>query len=76
MGKFRLTRLTTARTWGKPPPLIVYFVLGHRTNTQMTFCLGTPTWEFEIPKVGTPTTLGVHNFVYRPLIEMRFEAKL
>jgi hypothetical protein len=24
---------------------IVYFVLGHRTNTQMSFCLGTPKLE-------------------------------
>jgi len=26
-------------------PLIVYFVLGHGLNTQMSFCLGTPKWE-------------------------------
>ncbi len=30
----------------------------------------------EIAKVGTPTTLGAHNFVCRPWIEMRSEAKL
>jgi hypothetical protein len=53
-------------------PLIVYFVLGHGTNTQMTFCPGSP----KIPKVGILTTLGVHNFVCRPLIDMRSEAKL
>ncbi len=38
----------------------------------MSFCLKTPKWEFEIPKVGTLTTLGAHNFMYRPPIEMRF----
>jgi hypothetical protein len=27
-------------------PLIVYYVLGHRTGTQMAFFLGTPKWEF------------------------------
>jgi len=30
----------------------------------------------EIPKVGIPTTLGAHNFVCKPPIEMKFEAKL
>jgi hypothetical protein len=26
-------------------PLIVYLVLGHGTNTQMSFCLEIPRWE-------------------------------
>jgi len=26
-------------------PLIVYIMFGHETNTQMSFCLGTPKWE-------------------------------
>jgi len=30
----------------------------------------------EILKVGTPVTLGPHNFMYKPLIEMRSKAKL
>jgi hypothetical protein len=30
----------------------------------------------EIPKVGTSTALGPHNFMCRPLIEMRSEGKL
>jgi len=53
-------------------PLIVYFVPLHKTHIQITFCLGTP----KIFKVGTLMTLGPHNFVFRPLIEMRFKAKL
>jgi len=64
--KFKFTRLITARTWGKPPPspsLMIYFVPGHRTNTQ-------------IPTTRIPTTLGAHNFSCKPPIEMRFEAKL
>jgi hypothetical protein len=28
-------------------PLIVYFVPGRRTNTQMSFCPETPKWEFQ-----------------------------
>jgi hypothetical protein len=64
--KFKFTRLNTGRTWGKPPPspsLIVYFVLGHKTN-------------IEIPTTKIPTTLGAHNFSCKSPIEMRFEAKL
>jgi len=52
-------------------PLIVYSVHGHGTSTQMSFFQAN-----DIPKVGTPVTLGAHNFVCRPLIEMRFEEKL
>ncbi len=26
-------------------PLILYYVLGHGTGTQMSFCFGTPKWE-------------------------------
>jgi hypothetical protein len=50
-------------------PFIVYYVLLHEAHIQMAFCL-------EIPKVGTPTTLGPHNFMCRPLIEMKSKAKL
>jgi hypothetical protein len=57
-------------------PLIVYSVPLHEAHIQMAFCLGIPKWVSEIFKVGIPTTLGPHNFMCRPLIEMRFEAKL
>jgi hypothetical protein len=45
-------------------PIIVFSMLGHGTNTQMSFC----------PK--TLTTLEAYNFLCTPLIEVRFEAKL
>jgi hypothetical protein len=35
-----------------------------------------PSGSPEIPKVGTPVSLQAHNFVCRPLINMRFEAKV
>jgi hypothetical protein len=57
-------------------PLIIYFVVNHGTNIQMAFFLGLPNGSLKIPKVGTSTTLGAHNFVCRPLIEMRFKTKL
>ncbi len=74
MGKHRFIKLTMAWTWGEATtfPLIVYSVLGHGTSTQMSFCLG----SLEIPKVGTPATLGAYNFECRPPIEIRFKAKL
>jgi hypothetical protein len=50
-------------------PLIVYYVPLHEAHNQITFCL-------ETPKVGTPSTLGPHNFVYKPSITMRSKAKL
>jgi hypothetical protein len=47
-GQLGFTRLTMARTWGKPPPspLIVYFVPFHGGHIQMAFCPKTPKWEF------------------------------
>jgi hypothetical protein len=61
-------------------PLIVYSMPFHEAHIQMTFCFGTPKWESQIPKVGTPvtlvSTLGPHNFVCRPPIEMKLKAKL
>jgi hypothetical protein len=62
-------------------PLMIYFVHGHKTSTQMSFCLRTPTWEsgnsqsLDSHYFGIPT-LGAHNFVCKPPIEVRFQAKL
>ncbi len=56
--------------------LIVYFVPGHRADTQMSFVPGLPNGSFKIPKVEILATLGVHNFVCKPLIKMRSKAKL
>jgi hypothetical protein len=59
-------------------PLIVYFVPLHEAQIQMTFCLGTPKWKSQNFQTiyGISATLGPHNFVCRPAIEIRFEAKL
>ncbi len=51
-------------------PLIIYFVPGHGTSTQMSFCPGTPTWE------SNSHNRDSHNFVCRPPIKMRSEAEL
>jgi hypothetical protein len=40
------------------------------------FVPGLPNGSPEISKVGTPVTLGAHNFVCGPSIEMRFKEKL
>jgi len=39
------------------------------------FVSGFPSWSLEIPKIGTPTTSGAHNFVCRPSIEVRSKEK-
>jgi hypothetical protein len=53
-------------------PLIVYFMPGHRTSTQMAFWFKSP----EIPKVGILATLEAHNFVCRLQIKMKSKEKL
>jgi hypothetical protein len=57
-------------------PLIIYYVLGHMASTKCHFVPGLPSESPEIPKVGTSTTLGAHNFACKPLIEMRYKANL
>ncbi len=57
-------------------PLIVYFVAGHGASIQMAFFPGLPSGSLEIPKVGIPATLGAHNFVYKPPIDMRSKTQL
>jgi hypothetical protein len=47
-------------------PLIVYYVPLHEAHIQIAFCPR----SLEIPKVGTPATLGPHNFVCRPPMEV------
>jgi hypothetical protein len=53
-------------------PLIVYSAPLHEAHIQMAFCPESP----EIAKVGTPTILEPHNFVYKPQIRMKSKAKL
>jgi len=50
-------------------PLIVYYVPLHEANIH--FVSGIPNGSLEIPKVEIPATLGPHNFVCKPSIEMR-----
>jgi hypothetical protein len=57
-------------------PLIVYFVVGHGTNIQMTFFPGFATGSPEIPKVKTLMTLGAYNYVCKLSIEMRSKENL
>jgi hypothetical protein len=53
-------------------PLIVFSVPLHGGHIQMAFCSKIP----EIPKVGTPATLGSHNFVWKIPIAIRSQKKL
>ncbi len=76
--QFGLIRFATARTWGKPPPSPLQYTLclSTRPTSKWLFVLGLPSGSLEITKVGTSKTLGPHNFVCRPPIEMRHETKL
>ncbi len=55
-------------------PYIVYFVPLREAHIQMAFCPGTP--NPEIATVEIPATMWDHNFLCRPPITMRSEAKL
>jgi len=73
-----LTRFTTTQTWGEAStfPLIVYFMPGHGTSTKCHFVLGLPSGNPKIPTTRISAILGAHNFVCKPSIEMKSEAKL
>ncbi len=79
MGVHELIKLTMAKTWGRPPPSPLKYFL----------CLAigaTPKCHFpqdsqvrsllEILEIGIPTTLEAHNFLCKPPIEVKFQAKL
>jgi hypothetical protein len=78
MGKHKLIRLTKAQTSGKPPPSPLYYTLclATRLTPKCHFVVGLPNGSIEIPEAGTFVILGPHNFLQKPLIEMKFEAKL
>jgi len=80
-GQHGHTRLTTVRTWGKPPPshLPPYNILygwPWRLHPNGFSLWGLPSGSPEIAPNGTPATLEPHNFASKPQIAMQFEAKL
>ncbi len=81
MNKHRFTRFITAWTWGKPSssPLQYFLCLATGPRPKCHFVPRLPSWEFgnlEIFEMGTFATLQAHDFLWRLLIEMRFEVKL
>ncbi len=58
---------------GKPPPSLLQYTLWLPTRH---FVSELPSGSLKIAKVETSTTLGPHNFVCKPPIQMRFNAKL
>ncbi len=77
-GKHKFTRFTKAWIWGKPTPFPLQYSLCLATGPapKCHFVPRLPSGSLEIPKIGTPMTLGAHNFVCKPLIEVRSKAKL
>jgi hypothetical protein len=75
--KLRLTKLTTARTWEATTfPLYYTLWLAMGPTSKWRFVPRLPSGSPEIPKVGTPATLGVDIFVFKPPIGMRFQEML
>jgi hypothetical protein len=56
-------------------PLIVFFAALHDNHIQMAFCPRTSKWESQNSHSWDSRDFGAHNFVYRPSIAMRSEAK-
>jgi hypothetical protein len=70
-----LTWLTTAQIWGKPPPS-PHIVYSMPLRAEWLFVPGLPRSRPKTVPVWTPGTLHDHNSLLKPLIGMRFEAKL
>jgi hypothetical protein len=77
-GQLGFIRFTTAQTWGKPPPSPLYYILylSMGATSKWHFVPGLPSGSLEISKLGTSVTLGAHNFLCRPPIDIRSEEKL
>jgi hypothetical protein len=57
-------------------PLIMFYVTCHEGYIQMAFSCDSQVGSLVIFKIGTSTTLDTYNFLCRPPIEVRPEAKL
>ncbi len=77
-GQLGLKRFTMTRTWGKPPPSPLQYILQLSTGatSKWLFVTRFPNESLDIPTTWTLVTLGVHNFTRKPLITMRSKAKL
>jgi hypothetical protein len=63
MGDLRFTRVTMARTWGKPSPSPILYTLhlSMRPTSKWFFVPGFPKVNLETTKVRTPATLRGYN---------------
>ncbi len=63
---------------GKPPPFLLYYslCLAMGVAPKCHFVSRLLAGSLEILKIETPVTLEAHNFLCKPLIEVRFKAKL
>ncbi len=77
-GDFGLTRFTTARTRGKPPPSPIQHSLRFfvAPTFEWFFILRLPRGSPETISIWTLVTLWGYNSLLKPPIEMRFEANL
>ncbi len=82
-------RLTIVRTWGKQdspqlglggshqlPPYSILCAWPWDQHPNVILSQDSQVRVPKFPKIGTPATLGSHNFVCRSLIEVRSKAKL
>jgi hypothetical protein len=74
----RFTRLTTPQIWGSQnlPPYSILCVWPQGLHPNVILSWDSQVGSPKIFEIGTPTTLEGHNFLCRPWIEVRFQAKL
>jgi hypothetical protein len=77
-GQLEHTRLAIVRTWGKPPPSPLLYIMRllMGATSKWLFVPGLSSGSLEIATTWTPATLRTHNFLCTLPIVMRYKAKL
>jgi len=78
MGKHALIKLSTAQTWGKPPPspCSILYAWSHGLHPNVILSRDSQVRSTEILKIGIIAILEAYNFVCRLSINVRSEPKL
>jgi hypothetical protein len=58
------------------PPYNIFYALPQGVHSNVILSQDSQVESFEISKIRIPATLEAHNFLCKPLIKVRFKAKL
>jgi hypothetical protein len=78
MGNYGFTRLTTAWTWGKPPPspYSVFYAWPHGLHPNVILFRHSQVGSLEIHAIRIFATLEAHNVLCKFPMDLRSKAKL